>query len=100
MQRSWRGGVKMVCILSSLEGNFTKKTRYLLLFLGIRTTSLVWHFRLGHPSLEIVNRVVKEQSLPVSIHNFNKTASYPSCQLGKSKRQPFSRFYSCLIATC
>jgi hypothetical protein len=26
--------------------------------IGIRTTSLVWHFRLGHPSLDIVNRVV------------------------------------------
>jgi hypothetical protein len=66
-----------------------KENKIFTAFLGIRTTSLVWHFRLGHPSLEIVNRVVKEQSLPVSSHNFNKTASCASCQLGKSKRQPF-----------
>jgi hypothetical protein len=72
-----------------LGRNLRKENKTFTAFLGIRTTSLMWHFRLGHHSLEIVNRVVKEQSLPVSSYNFNKTASYASCQLGKSKRQPF-----------
>jgi hypothetical protein len=49
----------------------------------------VWHFKLRHHSLEIVNRVVKEQSLPVFSYNFNKIAYCASCQLCKSKRQPF-----------
>ena len=79
----------MVCIHSSLEGIFAKKNKTFTAFLGIRTTSLVWHFRLGHPSFEIVNQVVKEQSLPVSSYNFNKCTSCASCQLGKSERQPF-----------
>jgi hypothetical protein len=38
--------------------------------------------------LDIVNRVVKEKSLPVSNFDFNKSASCDSCQLGKSKKQP------------
>ena len=71
-----------------LGRNLRKENKTFTAVLGIRTNSLVWHFRLGHPSLEIVNRVVKEQSLPISSHNFNKTASCASC-LGKSKRQPF-----------
>jgi hypothetical protein len=43
-----------------LGRNLHKENQTFIAFLGIRTTSLVWHFRLGHPSLEIVNRVVKE----------------------------------------
>jgi hypothetical protein len=49
---------------------------------------LQWHFKLGHPSLDIVQRVVKEKHLPVSEFDFNKTSACISCQLGKSKRQP------------
>jgi hypothetical protein len=75
-----------------LGRNLCKENKTFTVFLGIRTTSLVWHFRLRHPFLEIVNHVVKEQSLPISSYNFNKTASCASCQLGKSKRQPFHAF--------
>ena len=50
----------------------------------------MWHFRLGHHSLDVVNRVVKGKSLHVSNFDFNKTYACVSCQLGKSKRQPFS----------
>jgi transposase InsO family protein len=42
----------------------------------------------GHPSLEIVNQIVKDKSIHVSNYDFNKTVSCISCQLGKSKRQP------------
>jgi hypothetical protein len=58
-------------------------------FLGIKTSSLVWHFRLGHPSFEVVNRVVKEKQLPVTSSSFNKSTVCISCQLGKSKKLPF-----------
>jgi hypothetical protein len=66
--------------------------------LGIKTTPLVWHFRLGHPSTEVVTRVVKANNLPVSDLNFNKTVVCSSCQLGKATKLPFhasSRISSC-----
>jgi hypothetical protein len=71
-----------------LRGNLHKNTKTFVAFLGIRTISLIWHYRLGHPSLDIVNRIVKEKSLSVSNFDFNKSASCDSCQLGKSKKQP------------
>jgi hypothetical protein len=46
----------------------------------------MWHFRLGHPSLDIVQSVVKDKHLPISEFDFNKTFAYNSCQLGKSKK--------------
>jgi hypothetical protein len=49
----------------------------------------MWHFRLAHPSLDIVHRVVKDRQLPVFAFDFNKTSACNSCQLGRSKRQPF-----------
>jgi hypothetical protein len=57
--------------------------------LGIKTTPLVWHFRLGHPSSEVVNRVVQENKLPISTVDINKTSLCTSCQLGKSKKLLF-----------
>jgi hypothetical protein len=35
-----------------------KGNKSFIALLGIRTSSLVWHFRLGHPSNDIVTRVV------------------------------------------
>jgi hypothetical protein len=34
--------------------------------LGIRIFSLIWHFKLGHPSTDIVSRVVNAFHLPIS----------------------------------
>ena len=64
-------------------------TKIFTALIRIKTTSLVWHFRLGHPALEVVNHVVKDNSLPVSSTNFNKTSVCTSCQLGKGIKQPF-----------
>lgn len=66
--------------------NLHKGTKTFAALIGIRTTSLVWHFRLGHPSLDIVHLVVKNKHLLVSAFDFNKTFTCISCQLGKSKR--------------
>jgi hypothetical protein len=71
-------------------GKLHRTSKTFTALLGIRTTSLMWHFRLGHPSLDIVNRVVKDKHLPVSVFDFNNTSACNSCQLGKSKRQPFN----------
>jgi hypothetical protein len=71
-------------------GKLHKTSKTFTALLGIRTTSLMWHFRLGHPSLDIVSRVVKDKHLPVSVFDFNNTSACNSCQLGKSKRQPFN----------
>jgi len=57
---------------------------------GIKTSTLGWHFRLGHPRTDVVSRVIQEFQLPVSCQNFNKEVICNSCQIGKSKRQPFS----------
>jgi hypothetical protein len=69
-----------------------KARRATVALLGIRTSSLIWHFRLGHPSTDIVSRVVNAFHLTVSHSNAhsNKIAICDSCQLGKSKRLPFS----------
>jgi hypothetical protein len=57
--------------------------------LGIRTTPLVWHFRLGHPSTEVITRVVQENKLSIYELNFNKNHVCASCQLGKAKKHHF-----------
>jgi hypothetical protein len=59
-------------------------------FLGIKASTLVWHSRLGHPSLLTVNRVIKVHSLPILNNDSNKEHFCDSCQLGKSKKLPFS----------
>jgi len=59
-------------------------------FLGIKTFSMGWHFRLGHSTYDIVSQIVKKFNLPLSLKNMNKDVICTSCQLGKSTRQPFT----------
>jgi hypothetical protein len=74
------------------KGSSLKARRALVALLGIKTSSLIWHFRLGHPSHDIVSRVVKDFKLPVlnSVLDSNKMILCDSCQLGKAKKQPFT----------
>jgi hypothetical protein len=58
--------------------------------LGLRTSLSVWHYRLGHSSFNNVSRVIKAHGLRTSNENSNKEIFCDSCQLGKSKRLPFS----------
>jgi hypothetical protein len=58
--------------------------------LGLRTSLPVWHYRLGHSSFNNVSSVIKAHNLPISNENLNKSEFCDSCQLGKSKRLPFS----------
>jgi hypothetical protein len=63
--------------------------------LGIKANSLVWHLRLGHPSSEIVTRVIKENKLPLSSLELNKsspdlhTIICASCQLERERNSLF-----------
>jgi transposase InsO family protein len=59
-------------------------------FLGIKTSSMGWHFRLGHPAYDLVSRIVKNFDLPLSLKNMNKDVICISCQQGKRKRLPFT----------
>jgi hypothetical protein len=73
-----------------------KGNKSFIAFLGIRTSSLIWHFRLGHPANDVVTRVVRDNNLPILHSNvvsdsvINKSILCEACQLGKSKKQPFS----------
>jgi transposase InsO family protein len=58
--------------------------------LGLRTSLSMWHYRLGHSSFNNVSRIIKAHSLPTLNENSNKNVFCDSCQLGKSKRLPFS----------
>ena len=95
MQHSSKGRSENGLYPLKLGRTSQKDTKSFTSFIGIRTTSLVWHFRLGHPSLDIVNRLVKDTSLLVSSFNFNKNSVCKSCQLSKSKQQP-SNIYNCI----
>jgi hypothetical protein len=72
------------------KGHSHKSSRAFVALLGIRISALIWHFRLGHSANDVVSRVVKAFNLPVSSLNINKINLCDSCQLGKSKKQPFS----------
>jgi hypothetical protein len=61
----------------------------LTMTVGVKAPTSIWHCILGHPSLEILRRVIFKFSLPVS-DSINKTSVYAPCQLGKSKQLPFS----------
>jgi hypothetical protein len=58
--------------------------------LGLKTSTDLWHARLGHSSFPIVNHVIKAHHLPISSKDINKNHFCDFCQLGKSKQLPFS----------
>ena len=61
----------------------------LIAFLGVQTSTLVWHQRLGHPTMSTVHQVIHKNKLPISDLN-NKQTFCHSCQLAKCKCLPFS----------
>jgi hypothetical protein len=52
-----------------------------------RTTIDGWHKRFGHPSLQIVQNLVKKFSLPVTTNKLSSLCS--SCSINKAHQQPF-----------
>jgi hypothetical protein len=65
-------------------------------YLGVKTTDMVWHQRLGHPSFSIFQYLLKNWQLPLT-GSVDKTRICSSCQLGKSKQHPF--FESTKVST-
>ena len=59
-------------------------------FLGVKASSLGWHIRLGHSSIDVISHVLNQFQLPVSCSNFNKEVVCISCQMVKAMGQPFS----------
>ena len=53
-----------------------------------RTSIDGWHKRLGHPSLRIVQHLVKKLSLPV-VKTKNVSSLCSSCSINKAHQQPF-----------
>jgi hypothetical protein len=64
------------------------KWKGLAAHLGVKTTDVVWHQRLGHPSVSVFLQLLRDQNLPLS-SSVDKTRICESCQLGKSKQLPF-----------
>jgi hypothetical protein len=55
----------------------------------VKPSSSRWHSRLGHPSFEIVRRVISEHNLPCS-SEVNKESVCGACQQAKSHQLPYS----------
>jgi transposase InsO family protein len=53
-----------------------------------------WHDRLGHPSMGVISRVVKENKLPCSSLEYNKESVCDACQQGKNHQLSFSKSIS------
>jgi hypothetical protein len=56
--------------------------------IGVKTTDMVWHQRLGHPSTTVFQHLLSHQHLPLA-GLVDKLRICESCQLGKSKQLPF-----------
>jgi hypothetical protein len=61
---------------------------------GVFRPSLTkWHDRMGHPAMQVVQRVVKEFSLPCKLDS-NKELVCGPCQQGKSHQLPYPKSFS------
>lgn len=74
-----------------LQENSLQSQPYFTSFLGIKTSLLSWHSRLGHPSNKIVSNIIKTHHLHFSNDDINKSVCN-ACQLGKSSCLPSSSF--------
>jgi hypothetical protein len=63
-------------------------------FVVIKPSVVRWHDRLGHPSMVVVSRIVKDNMLPCSSLEFSKESVCDVCQQGKSHQLPFPKSVS------
>lgn len=59
-----------------------------LALVGIRTDIATWHARLGHPSISVMLHLQENKEL--KLVNSKSMSFFNSCQIGKSKKLPFS----------
>ncbi|KAH9662761.1 retrovirus-related pol polyprotein from transposon RE2 [Citrus sinensis] len=65
-------------------------TKPLLAFLSIKVPIDQWHYRLGHPSSNILRNLVSSQTLPLSSSSTVFDFPYNSCHCNKTHKLPFS----------
>lgn len=65
------------------------KCRTHIVFFGVKTSFDVWYTRLGHPSAQVIRKVVHSFHLPLE-GMINLDHLCHECQLGKSKKLPFT----------
>jgi hypothetical protein len=83
--KAWSEGGLYLLHLKSFSVN---KQHALTTFLCVKTSTAVWHSRLGHASQPIVSHLLQQFSLPVSGVKHLDGVCEP-CQLGKCKQLPF-----------
>jgi hypothetical protein len=59
------------------------------MIVGVKASTSTWHYRLGHPSPDILHLIISNFNVPVS-DSINKKFVCVSCQLGKSRQLSFS----------
>ena len=66
------------------------KTNGLTAYLGLQTSTHIWHHRLCHPAMPIVQRILNNHKLPTT-NSSDKFSFCEPCQLTKNKRLPFPK---------
>jgi len=79
-----------------LHPKHLNKWKGLAAHVGVKTTDSVWHQRLGHPSLTVIQYLLQKQQLPLA-SSLDKTRVCEACQLGKFKQLPFVDSTRCTL---
>jgi hypothetical protein len=74
----------------NLKNFFKNKLWTLTAFLGAKTSSFIWHRRLGHPHLKIFQKILNSNQRPVT-NSKAKATVCSDCQLVKSQQLPFPK---------
>jgi hypothetical protein len=59
-------------------------------FSATKPSQSKWHSRLGHPSLQIVHRILSQNKLPRSRESSNQMVC-DACQMGKAHQLPYPK---------
>jgi hypothetical protein len=80
-------------VFSLLQGKYRNRLytlpKKLKAFFSVRTSSDLWHQRLGHPALPVVLRILQDNKIAVH-REISPSLICNACQLGKSHQLPFS----------
>jgi hypothetical protein len=85
LQGPSENGLYLVQLQSFIKN---KREQGRVALLGVKTSSSVWHKRLGHPHDQILSCVLKSQLLLVSLSQRQLSLCLP-CQVAKSRQLPF-----------
>jgi hypothetical protein len=67
-------------------------------FSAIKLSVDRWHHRLGHPSRDIVRRVISKNNLPCALFDSSKESVCDACACAKAHKLPYSISSSCSSA--